>query len=196
MTATGNNYAEALFMLAREENLIDEFYNGLKIAEQVFLETPEYLQFLATPSIPKSERTAALAQAFEGKVNTHILSFLCLMCEQGKSEQFFESAHEFYRLREWAGGTVVAVVKSVVELTDAQKAKIEQTAQAILNARALYPDCSLADLYDEIAMPSELRKAHQANDRAVMQAYGFDVKTMTESTCVAELMKMYQKLTK
>ena len=80
--------------------------------------------------------------------------------------------------------------------TDAQKAKIEQTAQAILNARALYPDCSLADLYDEIAMPSELRKAHQANDRAVMQAYGFDVKTMTESTCVAELMKMYQKLTK
>ena len=79
--------------------------------------------------------------------------------------------------------------------TDEQKAAIEKTAQAILDARALYPDCSLADLYDEVAMPPELRKAHQANDRAVMQAYGFDVKTMTESTCVAELMKMYQKLT-
>ncbi len=79
--------------------------------------------------------------------------------------------------------------------TDEQKKKIEETAQAILDARALYPDCSLADLYDEVAMPPELRKAHQANDRAVMQAYGFDVKTMTESTCVAELMKMYQKLT-
>jgi hypothetical protein len=79
--------------------------------------------------------------------------------------------------------------------TDEQKKKIEETAQAILNARALYPDCSLADLYDEIAMPPELRKAHQANDRAVMQAYGFDVKTMTESSCVAELMKMYQNLT-
>lgn len=78
--------------------------------------------------------------------------------------------------------------------TDEQKKKIEATAQAILDARALYPDCSLADLYDEIAMPPELRKAHQANDRAVMQAYGFDVKTMTESSCVAELMKMYQKL--
>ena len=78
--------------------------------------------------------------------------------------------------------------------TAEQKAKIEQTAQAILDARALYPDCSLADLYDEVAMPPELRKAHQANDKAVMQAYGFDVKTMTESTCVAELMKMYQKL--
>lgn len=79
--------------------------------------------------------------------------------------------------------------------TDAQKAKIEQTAQAILDARALYPDSSLADLYDETTMPPELRKAHQENDRAVMQAYGFDIKTMTESICVAELMKMYQKLT-
>lgn len=79
--------------------------------------------------------------------------------------------------------------------TDAQKAKIEQTAQAILDARALYPDCSLADLYDEIAMPPELRKAHQQNDRAVMQAYGFDVVTTTEASCVAELMRMYQRLT-
>ena len=79
--------------------------------------------------------------------------------------------------------------------TDAQKTKIEQTAQAILNARALYPDCSLADLYDEVAMPPELRKAHQQNDRAVMQAYGFDVATTTETSCVAELMRMYQKLT-
>lgn len=79
--------------------------------------------------------------------------------------------------------------------TPEQKALIEQTAQAILDARALYPDCSLADLYDEVTMPPELRKAHQANDRAVMKAYGFDVKTMTESSCVSELMKMYQKLT-
>lgn len=80
--------------------------------------------------------------------------------------------------------------------TAEQQAKIEKTAQAILDARALYPDCSLADLYDELAMPPELRKAHQENDRAVMQAYGFDIKTTTESSCVAELMKMYQKLTK
>ena len=79
--------------------------------------------------------------------------------------------------------------------TDEQKAKIEQTAQAILDARTLYPDCSLADLYDEVTMPPELRKAHQANDKAVMQAYGFDIKTTTETTCVAELMKLYQKLT-
>ncbi len=79
--------------------------------------------------------------------------------------------------------------------TDAQKAKIEETAQAILDARALYPDCSLADLYDEVTMPPELRKAHQQNDKAVMQAYGFWGKLNTETECVAELMKMYQELT-
>ena len=78
--------------------------------------------------------------------------------------------------------------------TEEQKKKIEQTAQAILDARALYPDSSLADLYDEITMPTELRKAHQANDKAVMQAYGFWGKFNSESACVAELMKIYQKL--
>ena len=83
--------------------------------------------------------------------------------------------------------------------TPEQKAKIEQTAQAILDARALYPDCSLADLYDEVTMPPELRKAHQANDKAVMQAYGFtkgSAAYSSESACVAELMKMYQDLVK
>lgn len=79
--------------------------------------------------------------------------------------------------------------------TDEQKAQIERDAQAILDARALYPDCSLADLYDETAMPPELRKAHQQNDRDVMAAYGMPVKGTTESGCVAELMRRYQKLT-
>ena len=78
--------------------------------------------------------------------------------------------------------------------TDEQKAKIEQTAQAILDARERYPDASLADLYDPATMPPELVKAHQENDKAVMRAYGFDIKTTTESSCVAELMRRYQGL--
>lgn len=76
--------------------------------------------------------------------------------------------------------------------TEKQREKIKQTAQGILDARALYPESSLADLYDEAAMPIELRKAHRANDKAVMEAYGFWGKLNTESECVAELMKMYQ----
>lgn len=79
------------------------------------------------------------------------------------------------------------------EPSEEQRAKIEQTAQGILDARALYPDSSLADLYDPLTMPPELSKAHRANDIAVMKAYGFDVKTMTEADCVAALMKLYQE---
>ena len=80
--------------------------------------------------------------------------------------------------------------------SEEQIAKIEQTAKAIIDARTLYDECTFADMYGEkMYMFPKLMQAHRENDRAVMQAYGFDVKTMTESTCVAELMKMYQKLT-
>ena len=78
--------------------------------------------------------------------------------------------------------------------TDRQKAAIEEAAKAILAARETEPGASLADLYDDALMPAVLRKAHQANDRAVMEAYGFYGKGMTEAACVAELMKMYQSL--
>lgn len=63
--------------------------------------------------------------------------------------------------------------------------------QSILDARNKDPDCSIADLYDMLTMPPELRKAHQQNDLAVMEAYGFDRK-ITESECVAELMERYR----
>ena len=79
-------------------------------------------------------------------------------------------------------------------LTDSKRQAIELTAQAILEARKLEPNACLANLYDDASMPPKLRKAHQENDRAVMQAYGFNTKTMTEAACVAELMRMYQKL--
>lgn len=79
-------------------------------------------------------------------------------------------------------------------ITPEQEAEISLTAQAILDARNLYPDCSLADLYDEVTMPVELRRAHQANDRAVMRAYGLPV-TTSESDTVAHLFKLYEELT-
>ena len=80
--------------------------------------------------------------------------------------------------------------------TEEQKQRIEQTAQAIIDARKLYKDKSLADMYGEnMFLYPDLLTAHQNNDRAVMQAYGFDVKTMTESLCVAELFKLYKELT-
>lgn len=78
--------------------------------------------------------------------------------------------------------------------TESQREEIEKTAQKILDIRDLYPESSLSDLYDELIMPSDLRKAHQDNDKAVMAAYGFDWRNMSESECVGELMKLYQEL--
>lgn len=81
------------------------------------------------------------------------------------------------------------------DVTEEQRQRIEQTAQAILDARAKYPDSSLADLYDPNTMPYDLLEAHRANDRAVMAAYGFSMK-LTESECVAKLLEMYSQLVK
>jgi hypothetical protein len=81
------------------------------------------------------------------------------------------------------------------DATDEQKAAIEKMAQAVLDARALYPDSSLADLYDPLTMPPELLKAHRSLDSAVMKLYGFSVKDTTEASCVAALMERYQELT-
>ena len=80
--------------------------------------------------------------------------------------------------------------------TDQQRQKIEATAKAILDARANHPEASLADLYDETLMPADLRNAHKANDRAVMEAYGMWGKVKSESECVAWLFRMYEELTK
>lgn len=80
------------------------------------------------------------------------------------------------------------------EPTEAQRVAIEKTAQGILDARAKYPEASLADLYDELTMPPELRRAHQENDKAVMTAYGWNWRDMTETDCVAELMRLYQRI--
>ena len=78
-------------------------------------------------------------------------------------------------------------------VSDEQKKEIEETALGIIDARNLYPDSSLSDLYDDSVMPIELRKAHEANDKAVAKAYGLNVKTLTESVCVSKLMNLYQE---
>jgi hypothetical protein len=80
------------------------------------------------------------------------------------------------------------------EVTETQKSAIEKLAQGVLDARELFSNSSLADLYDPLTMPPELLKTHRALDRAVMQAYGFSVRDMTEEACVAELMRRYEEL--
>jgi hypothetical protein len=72
---------------------------------------------------------------------------------------------------------------------------ISETASVILETRAKFPNATLSDLYDPLTMPPELQKAHSANNKAVMQAYGFNICDMSEEDCVAALMKIYQDMT-
>lgn len=79
------------------------------------------------------------------------------------------------------------------EPNDAQKQVIERTAQAILDTRSHYPDIPMSVLYDRNLMPNDLQKAHQANDVAVMKAYGMPIRETDEAACVAWLMRLYQE---
>ena len=77
-------------------------------------------------------------------------------------------------------------------INESEKLTIEKTAQQILDARSKYQNATLSDMYGEnMYLYPELLKAHEANDKAVMDAYGFDY-SLTESEIVAKLMKMYQ----
>ncbi len=124
MTATSNNYADALFILAKEENKVEGFYKDLCLVKKVLDDEPEYLQFLSTPSIPKAERTSALEKAFGDEINLHVLSFLQLLCEKGKFHSFSDIVADFSALREYWDGSVKAVVKSAVPLTLSQEDRL------------------------------------------------------------------------
>ena len=125
--------------------------------------------------------------------NVH-MAWMRVVCGRLKSDYRY-SKDIVYNNFPWPGFSSVSP-ESHSGISPEHVARIEATAQAILDARAKYPDCSLADLYDEVTMPPELRKAHQDNDRAVMQAYGFTPGKTSESECVARLFEMYQELTK
>ena len=79
------------------------------------------------------------------------------------------------------------------DANEAQKATIVKLALGVLDARMLFSESSLADLYDPLTMPPELLKAHKALDAAVMKLYGFQA-NMTESAVVAALMGRHQKI--
>ena len=198
-------------VLARVESVRQFRLNSVAAGTRKFAETPAVFCQIAQPDtdyivVPKvsSERRRYIPMGFMDKeIIASDLVFLIPSASKYHIGILMSNVHMAW-MRTVCGRlkSDYRYAKDIVynnfpwpEATEAQRAKIEQTAQAILDARALYPDCSLADLYDETTMPPELRKAHQQNDKAVMQAYGFDVKTTTEASCVAELMKLYQALT-
>ncbi len=111
-------------MLACEENSVDAFYNDLKAVNDVFASNAEYAQLLLSPGIPKAERLDCIESVFGGRINGHILSFVQLLCENGKIAELSVIFAEFEKLKEWASKTAEAVAVSAVELSDTQKQRL------------------------------------------------------------------------
>ena len=123
--------------------------------------------------------------------NVH-MAWMRVVCGRLKSDYRY-SANIVYNNFPWPGDSGNSGNSG---LSCEMRERIERTAQAILDARANHPDCSLADLYDDTTMPPDLRQAHRENDRAVMLAYGFTPGKTSESDAVAALFQRYQQLTK
>ena len=124
MTQSGNEYAVALFMLSEELNSSEKFLSELKTVSSVFSDNPEYMDFLASPGIPKAERTTAIEQAFSTACSEEIVSFLQLLCERGRISELFECITQFEQLFLESKRVVNATVSSAVALTDNEKERL------------------------------------------------------------------------
>lgn len=126
MNDIGKEYGAALFMLATEENARDEYAASLEKLEKVFKEESDYLSFLASPGIALGERLTAIETAFAEELPENVLSFVQLMCEKGRIENFFEATEEYNALLNASKHISCAKVTSAAALTDAEKEKLQK----------------------------------------------------------------------
>ncbi|MBR6650025.1 MAG: ATP synthase F1 subunit delta [Clostridia bacterium] len=131
MNDIGKEYGAALFMLASEENARDEYAASLEKIKSIFKESPEYLSFLASPGISLGERLSAIETAFADHLPTNVLSFVQLMCEKGRIDNFFEAAEEYKSLLDASKHISCAKVTSAVELEEDEKNKLIDKLKAI-----------------------------------------------------------------
>lgn len=124
MMQTEREYAEALFSLAAEENSVEEYSQALLAVKEIIAENPDYIELLASPAIPMSERLAAIDEAFEGRMPEYAVSFMKLLCENGRIRTLEACADEFYSLAAVFSNRISAVIYSAVDLNDGQKSGV------------------------------------------------------------------------
>ncbi|MGM9646957.1 MAG: ATP synthase F1 subunit delta [Eubacteriales bacterium] len=135
MTEIGKEYGTALFMLACEERAIAEYADALDKIKSAFSENPEYVEFLTSPSIPLSERLAAIRQVFGEALPEQVLSFLQLMCEKGRMNCFSQAAEEYEALLSASEHVSNAKITSAVELTAVEKQKLTAKLEAVCKGK-------------------------------------------------------------
>lgn len=142
MAQISREYAEALFALAAEFNAADEYAAALDTVLAAFGENPEYMDFLASPSIPKAERIGALEAVFSDAVPEHIVSFLSLLCERGRIREFGGCVNEYKLLLDASKHISSARVISAVELTDSEKEKLQAKLEK-MSGQTVILECSV-----------------------------------------------------
>ena len=130
MKQTNKEYAEALFSLAKESNRIKEYSFHLQEIYSLIMENKGYTEYLSSPAMPLSERLNAIDEAFADRVPEYIVSFIKLLCENGRIKELDESIEEFFRLKMLDSNTVNITVYSSIPLDEAQKEKLCKKLEA------------------------------------------------------------------
>lgn len=142
MAQISNEYAEALFALALETESVEEYADALDTVLKVMNENPEYIDFLASPDIPKQERVGAIESAFGGSIPENVVSFLCLLCDRGRIHTLKDCISDYKKLNDAAEGVSTAEVVGAVELTDEEKAALKSKLEAVCGHKIVL-DCSV-----------------------------------------------------
>lgn len=142
MAQISNEYAEALFALALEAGQVREYSEALDIVLNLMNENPEYLDFLASPDIPRQERVDAVENVFGGSIPETVVSFLCLLCDRGRIHTLKDCISDYKKLSDAADGVSTAEVISAVELAENEKAALKSKLEALCGHK-IELDCSV-----------------------------------------------------
>lgn len=135
MSGIGNNYAQALYSLAKEESLTGVILQELKTLAAAFDREPEFLRLLAAPNLSKDTRIGIVDHSFRGKVQPYVLNFLKLLTEKGHVRSFFECVKAYREQYNEDNGIVCVVAVSAAALTGSQQAKLQEKLEAITGKR-------------------------------------------------------------
>ena len=139
MSAIGNEYGNAMFLLAKEEGKLDEVAAALLAVDELFRNNPQYVDFLETPSIPLEERLGAVRAAFDGRCPECVSDFICLLIERGYGRFFSDCAESFELEYNREFDIAVAEVISAKPLSTAERQalrdKLQRSTGKIVNLR-------------------------------------------------------------
>lgn len=146
MSQVGNVYGGALYSLCKEENLCQDVLQQIRVLENAFSETPDYLRLLSAPNVPLQERCQILETCFRDQVHLYVLNFLKILTEKGLARHFGACVTAFTELYNQDHNILPVTAITAVALTQEQSARLTEKLSAITGKHAqltnrIDPDC-------------------------------------------------------